>query len=302
MDRLHNSLALHRFSIASLPWSASNRKGSGALPIALLAVIALLPAAYSAYVLRQAARRTSATASISPPDPLPVDAQDDDDDDDALIAIPPAVRAALDQYVVARERIVSEAIPLRKILPGLRAGLEAWEGKEVDGGEGDRSESVSGSVRRGLLETYLATTMRMFTWTPQALAMKHMVARLPDGAAYAGTFAGSYLDTCFFQARDRVYGVYVVRERVRNKRWERVLLDLSPPEGWKGPVVAGVLDCGFVLGEERGERVIRFVNETVLWRREDEKPTLLEGTVSRWLHGAMVGWMVVRGVEAVTGE
>ncbi|KAI1279357.1 hypothetical protein F5Y07DRAFT_41143 [Xylaria sp. FL0933] len=292
---LHNSLALPRFPITSLPWSASSRKGSSALPIALLAVVALLPAAYSAYILRQAARRTSATASISPPDPLPVDATADDKDDDTLIAIPPAVRAALDEYVIARERIVSETVPLRKILPGLRAGLEAWSEKQRKGVDRDAN------ARKGLLETYLATTMRMFTWTPQAFVMKHMVSRLPDGAAYAGTFAGSYLDTCFFQAGDRVCGVYVVRERVRSKTGERVLLDLSPPEGWKGPVVAGVLDCGFVLGVEGGERVVRFVNETVMWRRkEDGKPTLLEGTVSRWLHGAMVGWMMVRGVEAVT--
>ncbi|KAI1347478.1 hypothetical protein F5Y01DRAFT_294914 [Xylaria sp. FL0043] len=292
---LHNSLALPRLPIPSLPWSASSsRKGSGALPIALLAVVALLPAAYSAYVLRQATRRTSATASISPPDPLPVDATADGGGD-TVTALPPAVRAALDEYVVARERVVSEAVPLRKILPGLRAGLEEWSEKERKGVDRDAN------ARKGLLETYLAATMRMFTWTPQAFAMKHMVSRLPDGAAYAGTFSGSYLDTCFFQARDRVCGVYVVRERVRSKKGERVLLDLSPPEGWKGPVVAGVLDCGFELGEERGERVVRFVNETVLWRRKEEKATLLEGTVSRWLHGAMVGWMVVRGVEAVTG-
>ncbi|KAI0433832.1 hypothetical protein F5Y09DRAFT_338199 [Xylaria sp. FL1042] len=307
---LHNSLALSRLPIGSLPWSAAGGKDSSrSLPVVVVAVVAaLLPAAYSAYVLRQAVRRTTVTASVSPPDPLlghghgygpghglGAEGEAEADDMDALVAIPPAVCSALDQYVVARERVVSEAVPLRRILPGLL--LEGW-GEERKGA--DRDGNGSGSGRKGLLETYLATTMRMFTWTPQAFAMKHMVSRLPDGAAHADTFSTPYLDACLFGAGDRVCGVYVVRGRIRSEGGERVFLDLSPPEGWRGPTVAGVLDCGFVLGEENGEEVVRFVNETVLWRRKDEKPTLLEGTVSRWLHTAMVGWMMVRGVEAVS--
>ncbi|KAI3334040.1 hypothetical protein F4824DRAFT_502443 [Ustulina deusta] len=278
-----------------MPWSAGGAR-KGGLPVVLLAAVALLPAAYSAYVLRQAARRTTATASISPPDPLVVGravSSSWDGGDAERDAVPPGVlaAAAAEQYVVARERVVSEAVPLWRILPGLRAGLE-----EEGEGEGD-------GARRRLLDVYLAATMRMFTWTPQALAMKLLVSRLPGGAALAGTFATPYLDACRFGAGDRVCGVYVVRGRVGRggRGGERVFLDLSAPEGWKGPVVAGVLDCGFVLEEESGESVVRFVNETVLWRTKDGKPTLLEGTVSRWLHTAMVGWMMVRGVEAVTG-
>ncbi len=279
-----------------MPWSAGGAR-KGGLPVVLLAAVALLPAAYSAYVLRQAARRTTATASISPPDPLVVGravSSSWDGGDAERDAVPPGVlaaAAAAEQYVVARERVVSEAVPLWRILPGLRAGLE-----EEGEGEGD-------GARRRLLDVYLAATMRMFTWTPQALAMKLLVSRLPGGAALAGTFSAPYLDACRFEAGDRVCGVYVVRGRVGRggRGGERVFLDLSAPEGWKGPVVGGVLDCGFVLGEESGESVVRFVNETVLWRTKDGKPTLLEGTVSRWLHTAMVGWMMVRGVEAVTG-
>ncbi|KAI0444411.1 hypothetical protein F4803DRAFT_549217 [Xylaria telfairii] len=271
---LHNSLSMSRLST----WGSSGG-AKRTLPLALLAV---LPAAYMAYVLRQSARRTTALTSITPPDPLAgrrLKAKGNSEGEGDTLAIPPAVLAAPDNYVIARERIVSEAVPLGNLLPGLQ---------EEEGGF------------KRLLETYLATTMRMFAWTPQAFVMKSMVSRLPGGAAHADTFSAVYLDACAFQARDRVCGVYCVRERVRSGGGERVFLDLSPPDGWKGPVVSGVLDCGFVVEEMGGERFVRFVNETVLWRRTDAKPTLLEGAVSRWLHTLMVGWMMVRGVEAVT--
>ncbi|KAI0509056.1 hypothetical protein F5B22DRAFT_618286 [Xylaria bambusicola] len=275
---LHNTLAIPRMS--PIP-SILARLGPDARrnSLVLLAVVALLPATYAAYVLRQGATRTVATARISPPEPLRAT---EDDDDDAPSAVPSDVHVAPERYVVGRERVVSEDVPLKRLLPGLR------EGK----GEG----------KRGLLETYLGTTMRTFTWTPQAFVMKALVSRLPGGAALAETFSATYLDACCFQPGDRVCGVYVVRERVASEGGERVFLDLSAPEGWKGPVVTGVLDCGYVLGEENGEKVVRFVNETVLWRTTDGKPTLLEGKVSRWLHTAMIGWMMVRGVEAVTGR
>ncbi|KAI0474872.1 hypothetical protein F4859DRAFT_482161 [Xylaria cf. heliscus] len=292
---LHNSLAI--------PWGSSGGKAS--LPLALLAVApVVLPAAYVAYVLRQGARRTTVSTSITPPDPLIGKASKARGDDERgekgavdALAIPPDVLAELDNYVIARERIVSEAVPLENIRPGLLPGRD-----EADG-DGD------GKGAQGLLETYLATTMRAFTWTPQAFVIRAMVARLPDGAAHADTFSTAYLGACAFAVGDRVCGVYRVRERVSagEGERERVFLDLSPPAGWKGPVVCGVLDCGYVLekgkGKGKGDRngcCVRFVNETVLWRRKGGKPTLLEGAVSRWLHALMVGWMMVGGVEAVT--
>ncbi|KAI1191500.1 hypothetical protein F5B17DRAFT_283646 [Nemania serpens] len=230
---------------------------------------------------------------------------EDDEERDIQSILPRAVLDAADEYVIARERVVSEVVPLARIRPSLRI-FRAGEAEA-----------------RGLLETYLGATMRCFAWTPQAFVMKALVKRLPGGgAALAETFSTAYLDACRFEGGETVCGVYVVRGRVwgadeGEKRGERVLLDLCAPEGWKGPVVCGVLDCGFVLenregdedegegkegeGEEgEGERVVRFVNETVLWRRRDERPTLLEGRVSRWMHGMMVRWMMVQGVEAVT--
>ncbi|KAI1743203.1 hypothetical protein F4680DRAFT_409473 [Xylaria scruposa] len=284
---LHNSLAMPRLSM-SIPWSSNSAKGG--LPLALLATApVVLPAAYMVYILWQSARRTIASASITSPDPLVGKSETGEEDrgSDTLAILP--VLAAPDDYVISRERIISEAIPLDSIL------VIPLQDKG-SGGIGTKSG------RRGLLETYLATTMRMFAWTPQAFVMKFMVSRLPGGAAHANTFSTAYLDACTFEAGDRVCGVYRVRERVRDPRGMRIFLDLSPPEGWKGPVVSGVLDCGFVVEKKGDESFVRFVNETILWRRKDGKPTLLEGTVSRWLHVMIVRWMMVRGVEAVTGK
>ncbi|KAI1120173.1 hypothetical protein F5Y10DRAFT_258953 [Nemania abortiva] len=281
---LQSFLAIPRLPIS---WGAGSGKHS--LPAVLLAVApVVLPVAYMAYVLRRNSQRTTASASITPPDPLAGNTLKAERGD--TLAIPTAVLAAIDEYVIARERVVSEAVPLESILPALRGGLSG--GKEDSSDENQR-----------LLETYLATTMRMFTWTPQAFAMKAMVSRLPNGAAAAETFSTAYLDACSFEAGDRVCGVYIVREHVvkSSGEGERILLDLSPPEGWKGPIVSGVLDCGFVVEEKAGERFVRFVNETILWRPKDGKPTLLEGAVSRWLHTAMIKWMMVKGIQAVTG-
>jgi hypothetical protein len=301
------------------------------LPVSLLAlapvvVVVVVPTAYVAHVLRQAARRTTASASISPPDALPLKSKRgkgkvgvgvtgrisdeqrelESEGGDVEVVIPPAVLARSEAYVIARERVVSEAVPLESILPWLRSGLAGQDRGEEMGSQGVSSESGSERERereRGLLETYLGTTMRMFSWTPQAVLMKLMVSRLPDGERFAETFSAAYLDACRFEVGDRACGIWVVREHVGDSDAEstgqRVILDLSPPNGWKGPVVRGALDCGFVTMEGGGR--VRFVNETVLWRQKDEKPTVLEGKFGRWMHTLMVGWLVIRGVEAVTG-
>lgn len=300
---LSNSLATLRLHTTTL-WGGDR---GGRLPLVLLAVVPIVaPAAYVAYVLGQGARRTIASASITPPDPLTgrkrVKAARGNDAVEAskgemdTLAIPADVLAEADTYVISRERIVSEAIALDRILPALRSGLADSD----DESEEDEEEEEE---PRDLLETYLATTMRMFTWTPQAYGMKAMVARIPDaGEAHAKTFTIPYLDACLFEEGDRVCGVYVVREHVSSSKGERIFLDLSAPAGWTGPDVKGVLDCGFLFGQDaEGGRVIRFVNETVMWRRKDgEKPTLLEGGFARRLHAWMVGWMMVRGIESVT--
>ncbi|KAI1431823.1 hypothetical protein GGR50DRAFT_677457 [Xylaria sp. CBS 124048] len=310
---LHDSLALSNPS-RGISWLA-------------LASVSL-PAIYGVYVLRKCAARTTVSLRISPPDPLvppPIEGENEEGEGEneeeneeestndteeekekekspapkapridkkstATQAIPASILTTRDDYVIARERVLSQAISLHCILPDLRAPLAPKT-------HGDAS---SPDVR-GLVDRYLSTAMHAFTYTPQALLMKTMLSRLPRGDALAETFSTTYLDACRFAHGDRVCGVYVVRARIHDAGEERIVLDLSPPEGWSGPIVNGFLDCGVALDDGGDEKVVRFVNEVVLWRkRQGEQPVLLEGLVAGWMHGWMVRWMMVCGIEAVT--
>ncbi|KAI0839173.1 hypothetical protein F5Y06DRAFT_29436 [Hypoxylon sp. FL0890] len=260
------------FPISSSPLGGATGVRGATTTIRVLLALApvALPTAYLFYLKRSLAKRTIASARVSPPDELPASTSSTCSDDDVLS---PDVQVALDQYVVARERVTSAPVPIT----ALRSEFVKGEG-ELD----------------GLLEAYLSAAMQAFSWTPQALIMARMGSSLEDAEGYRRTFDAEYLGECKFEVGDRVCGVYVVRAR----KGGRVVLDLEPPKGWKGPVVTGALDVGFDrVGDE-----LRFVNETVTWRRkEGGKPTILEGKVGRWLHTLMASWLVVRGIEAVTG-
>ncbi|KAI0105904.1 hypothetical protein F4814DRAFT_455545 [Daldinia grandis] len=276
--------------------------GTNSTPVRVLIALApvAIPAAYLVYLQRSLVRHTAASALISPPDALASAASAEGaSDKDAL---PSDVRHHLELYVVARERVTSAPVPVSSLRP------------EFISKKGNLS---------GLLDSYLSATMTAFSWTPQALLLARAAASLPDPEAFARTFDAEYLAACRFRPGDRVCGVYVVRSRSRSKG--RVVLDLAPPEGWTGPVVGGALVVGFDVdvdragrgrrnerereregkgkGKEEGEGgEVRFVNETVMWRERDGgKATLLEGWVGRWFHTMMARWLVVKGVEAVTG-
>ncbi|KAI0391483.1 hypothetical protein F5Y17DRAFT_440514 [Xylariaceae sp. FL0594] len=269
------------------------------------AALLLPPAAYAVYVLYGCVGRTSAHAGVERLSGSSQKGVRVEDKDKKRVSRLGGERGEEEEVVAAYENVTSErvALPIEKLAVG-RDG----EG-EMEGGSG-----------RGVLETYLSTTMRLFTLTPQAHVMRSMVARLPnqipiqvpshDGSArtytYADTFSAEYLRACRFRPGDRVCGIYKVRERVNMSggEGEYVTLDISPPEGWNGPVVHGYLNCGVFLAkgnvqEVAGCRNVRFFNQSVMVRALDEKPTLLEGRVGRLLHTLMVRWMVVRGVDAV---
>jgi hypothetical protein len=153
------------------------------------------------------------------------------------------------------------------------------------------------------------------------VAVRRMIERLPGGRAARATFEPGYLARCAFGVGDRVCGVYVVRSRASRRASsvtevmgygsaalarrvgarEVAVLDLSPPEGWTGPVVQGrlVFAVEVLEGEDGEDERVRIVNETVLWRRIEEKKVFLEGAVGRWFHGLMVQWMVARGMGAL---
>ncbi|KAI0377476.1 hypothetical protein F5Y04DRAFT_263970, partial [Hypomontagnella monticulosa] len=265
---------------AVLGTRGSDGTGTTIRVLLVLAPVAL-PTAYLFLLKRSLARRTITSARISPPDPLVAATTNKKHARSARAssvsesALPPYVLAEPGKYVVARERVTSQPVSVT----ALRDEFLCFKS--------------GGSELGGLLEAYLSATMRAFSWTPQALLMARMGASVVDPEGYRRTFSAEYLDACKFQPGDRVCGVYVVRSR----NGGRVVLDLSPPGGWKGPVVTGALDVGY----EYDGREVRFVNETVMWRNsEGGKPTMLEGRMGRWLHTLMASWLVVKGVEAVT--
>ncbi|KAI0881535.1 uncharacterized protein GGS22DRAFT_172430 [Annulohypoxylon maeteangense] len=241
---------------------------------ALRVIVALAPVALSAaylfYAKRALARKTISQVRVSPPEGLlPLLGGNDKATNEDVI--PRDVLNNAEAFVVARERVVSLPIPIAELQEGFIAG--------------------NGGVLEGaLVKAYLGATMRAFAWTPQALVMARLGAKLEG---YSMTFEARYLSECAFGVGDRVCGVYVVKAR----REGRAVLGLSPPPGWTGPVVTGVLDVGFDLVD--GDKV-QFVNETTLWRGVGDKPTLLEGSVGRWLHTLMASWLVVQGIKAVT--
>ncbi|KAI1371816.1 hypothetical protein F4677DRAFT_434237 [Hypoxylon crocopeplum] len=274
------------FSISSSFAAIGTKTGGTTTTLRILLALApvALPTAYLFYLKRSLAKHTVASARISPPDTLPKPPSPESSfasssaHDNAQAAIsdgvlPPDVLAAPAQFVIAHERVVSHPVPIAALRPELAT---------ADGLD-------------GLLGAYLSATMRAFAWTPQALLMARMGRALPDPEAYRRTFEAGYLSSCGFRAGDRVCGVYIVRAR----REGRVVLGLAPPEGWTGPVVMGALDVGFDRVGGKGGGEVVFVNETVLWRREGGRPTMLEGRVGRWLHTLLASWLVVKGVEAV---
>ncbi|KAI1855576.1 hypothetical protein JX266_000441 [Neoarthrinium moseri] len=200
--------------------------------------------------------------------------------------LPAEVRDAPQHWIVARESVVSRHVPATDLNPQFLC-------PEGNGdGDGER-----GKAFHGMVEAYISRSMRLFNHTPQAWFMRRAIT---DHEARE-TFDAEYLDQCRFEVGDRVCGVYVVSSRTRHAGGETVILSLSPPGGWTGPVVQGNL----VVGYEREDREavgygIRITNETVLWRRKSEKPVFLEAALGRWLHAFMVQWMVVKGVEELT--
>lgn len=186
------------------------------------------------------------------------------------------------EWVLVRERVVSAPFTPATADQNADDGLEEHV-------RGDKTAEVSFPL---LLNTYLRTTMRMFTRTPQALLMRRLLTGPPRH-----TFDAAYLSACTFAPGDRVCGVYVVSSRTSSSSFSSDKAVLALDEEWGGPVVRGRLVAA-VEAVEGG--MVRVVNETVLWRRRDgEGPVFLEGWLGRWVHGFMVQWMMVGGVRAL---
>ncbi|RYP86581.1 hypothetical protein DL770_004880 [Monosporascus sp. CRB-9-2] len=292
---LHRLPPLHRW------WAAVGTRNPRTTTTALVLVVCVAaPAAYLALAKRSLGRRTEARPTRVG-SPRSGSAKDGDGEGilaGTLAPLPDEVMTSEADagFVVAREAVCSRPFPVASLKPefvrrrsglGLGLGVDAGAGADVEVSEVDKDAMVS---------TFLRSSMRLFARTPQAVLMRRLMIT-GDAAA---SFEAAYLDACAFAVGDRVCGVYVVAER--RAADGAAVLRLSPPEGWSGPRPEGVLAVAVVEdrdGEEKGKE-LRFVNETVLWRRAGDAPTVLEGRVGAWLHELMVRWFVVRAVDAVT--
>lgn len=103
----------------------------------------------------------------------------------------------------------------------------------------------------------------------------------------------------FTKVDQRVDGVYTVQSRGTDPCGERVEMKLSPPEDYTGPRSDGIIVAAIGPMRVASSDAIVFVNETWLWRKPDEKPTLLEGSIGRWFHCLLSAWLIGKGIKAL---
>lgn len=188
-------------------------------------------------------------------------------------SLPQAVAGDKDHgYVLWSERVVSKPTALSEL---------GWSSGRLD----------------KLLTSYVRATMVAFTWTPQAYIIRKMLS-----AGVAETFEADYINAMDFTKMDqRVDGVYTVQYRGSKppSRGECIELRLSTPEEYRGPRSDGIIVVAIEpVGAGAPDDVV-FVNETWLWRTQNEKPTLLEGSIGRWLHSLLAAWLIGKGIKSV---
>ncbi|KAK4032967.1 hypothetical protein C8A01DRAFT_40586 [Parachaetomium inaequale] len=251
-----------------------------ALPSSKLAIcLAILPLAipvtYLLYTDRVISRQLKTATGLRdkkkristiPPDvprpqTLPQEVESDDDS----------------ECVLAYERIVSQPLPPSSLL---RHNPPEYE-----------------TDLPTVVNTYLRATMTAFSWTPQAFILR---ASCAGDEAVKQTFDTPFIQNLKFCEGDRVNGfwrvVYRGEGRQRGAGGERVEMALDAPAAYRGPLVKGVI----VAGIEREGGDVVFVNETWMWRRQGEAPVLLERGVGKWLHVVLSGWLIMKGLRAVT--
>ncbi|PSR90655.1 hypothetical protein BD289DRAFT_211126 [Coniella lustricola] len=238
-------------------------------------------------------------------------------------------------YIVWYERVVSKPV----LLSSLQAKSGKTDGRDCQ--TGDRSSEDQPTTSKGkrislLLTDYARATMSAFTRTPQAALLQKLV---PEDAKR--TFGEGYIAGLDFETlNQRVDGLYTVqyrgdvaqsaeslelmnedyrtgksrRQRQRQKQ-HRVELKLDPPEGYLGPKGGGVIVVAVEVEQQHQggpdqdaqEQLMErsnvcFVNETWLWRKESERPMILESVVGRWVHSLMAGWLITSGITALRGS
>ncbi|KAJ3473495.1 hypothetical protein NLG97_g10273 [Lecanicillium saksenae] len=248
--------------------------------VALLPVV--LPAVYVVYLNLTIRRTTSCSSGQLNPPPSSGTSTAASSPAAAPItpeSLPEEVAANPGDWVVCYERVVSRPLSASSLVHKLLGH--------------NSNDDASAETPSPLLKTYLRATYKAFSWTPQAFLIRAMLAE-PDRRA---SFAAAHIDELEFARGDVVDGVYAVTSYGRNERRgvEVIELSLDVPASYRGPPVRGLIMSAI----EEGKDGVVFVNETWLWRKKDEKPTLLETGFGRWFHSLLAGWLITKGLGGV---
>lgn len=202
-------------------------------------------------------------------------------------SLPPKVKDSPSQWVVTYERVVSLPCPPSSLEEPLPSGPRTGPSR--------------------LLQTWLRTTHKAFSRTPQAIFIRGALSEPLN----KGSFDKNWIENLSFNPGDIVNGVYRVScyDNDQTTSSERVELLIDIPASYKGPTVRGLIlsaiepaSSACSTHQEAPEENIVFVNETWMWRLVDEKPTLLESSFGRWFHRLLAGWLTLKGISGVTGK
>ncbi|CAG9994330.1 unnamed protein product [Clonostachys byssicola] len=260
--------------------------------IALIAAPLVIPAIYVAFLTYNISRSTESSNGIQYPKGSPQRlVQRHGEDGNAMpekpASLPDDVRSEGSDWVLAYERVASVPVPLRSLALS-PAG------------------TLSGSPSP-LLRAYTSGAHVAFSSTPQAILIRALV-----DTETKRTFEASWIRNLQFEPGDIVNGAYKVSYSGQGNETgsERIELMIQAPPSYKGPVPNGLILSEIVLiegtpvgslpGDSAGDGHVVFINETWMWRKESEKPTFVEAKLSGWMHSLMAGWLITKGISAVS--
>ncbi|KAK2605863.1 hypothetical protein QQS21_003703 [Conoideocrella luteorostrata] len=267
-------------SSLGIPLSSISASRHATTALALLP--AFIPVAYVVYTNWAVQRNTSSVAGRLPP-------HDDESSPERShpkepYSLPAKVKESLSEWIVSYERVVSYPCPTSSLayLPD----------------QPTTSAQAQATQPSSLLLAWLRTTHRAFSWTPQAFIIRSALSEPLN----KGSFDAKWIDNLDFKPGDVVNGVYSVSSHVRDDSTgsERAELLFDIPPSYKGPSVRGLILSSIEPVTSSSNEAIIFVNETWMWRRADEKPTLLESPFGKWFHRLLAGWLIMKGIKGVT--
>ncbi|KAH6693570.1 hypothetical protein F5X68DRAFT_45787 [Plectosphaerella plurivora] len=204
------------------------------------------------------------------------------------ISLPPEVKDDDSQWVLAHERVVSRPIAAAMLSPP------------------PDSPATGASSPSQLLMRYAQATHVAFGKTPQAYAIKASISE----PHLRQSFDEAVIRDLSFRPGDMVNGVYKTAYHGPGETpvSERVELVIEAPASYKGHVPKGLIVAEIIVldgleapakSDSSQEQLVVFVNETWMWRRNEDPTTLIEGAVGGWLHAVMAGWLILKGIAGV---